>query len=118
MTNEEQIEYWNEKAGPEWVAEQARLDETVATFGNIVLERAGIESGQSVLDIGCGTGQTTVAAAQAADGGRVLGADISRVMLEAARRRAEALKRECRRRARSVSRSAAPYASSFDARKR
>ncbi|MEM6705905.1 MAG: class I SAM-dependent methyltransferase [Acidobacteriota bacterium] len=88
MTNREQIDYWNEQAGPEWVAEQARLDETVATFGNAVLERANIQAGESVLDVGCGTGQTTVAAARTAAGGRVLGADVSRVMLEAAKRRA------------------------------
>ncbi len=89
MANEEQIEYWNDKAGPEWVAEQARLDQTVAVHGELVLERAGIEAGQAVLDVGCGTGQTTVAAAlQAAPGGTVQGVDISRVMLEAARERA------------------------------
>lgn len=88
MTNQEQIEYWSEKAGPEWVAEQSRLDDTVSEFGDIVLERAAIEAGQSVLDVGCGTGQTTVAAARASDGGHVLGVDVSRVMLEAARRRA------------------------------
>lgn len=90
MSNQEQIEYWNDKAGPEWVAEQARLDETVAVHGNVVLERAAIRAGQSVLDVGCGTGQTTVAAAQAASGGRIVGADVSRVMLDAARKRAAA----------------------------
>lgn len=89
MANEDQIEYWNEKAGPEWVAEQSRLDRTVVVHGDKVLEEADIRAGHSVLDVGCGTGQTTVAAAEAAGAsGSVVGVDVSRVMLQAARDRA------------------------------
>ena len=46
--------------------------------------------GERVLDIGCGTGVTTVPYAQAVGpSGHVTGADISRPMLDAARRRVE-----------------------------
>ena len=46
--------------------------------------------GERVLDIGCGTGVTTVPYAQAVGpSGHVTGADISRPMLEAARRRVD-----------------------------
>ena len=44
-----------------------------------------IGSGDRVLDIGCGTGQTTRAAARAADTGEALGIDVSPQMLARAR---------------------------------
>jgi SAM-dependent methyltransferase len=45
----------------------------------------GISSGDSVLDVGCGTGLTTREAARAAAPGRVVGVDVSERMLERAR---------------------------------
>jgi SAM-dependent methyltransferase len=45
----------------------------------------GISPGDEVLDIGCGTGQTTRDAARAATPGRVVGVDVSERMLERAR---------------------------------
>ena len=45
----------------------------------------GIRPGDAVLDIGCGTGQTTREAARAASPGRVVGVDVSERMLERAR---------------------------------
>ena len=44
-----------------------------------------ISSGDSVLDVGCGTGLTTREAARAAAPGRVVGIDVSERMLERAR---------------------------------
>jgi SAM-dependent methyltransferase len=53
-----------------------------------LLERAGLEPGVRVLDVGCGAGPSTVEAARrVAPGGRVIGVDISPAMIEAARRR-------------------------------
>ncbi len=45
----------------------------------------GINAGDAVLDIGCGTGLTTREAARAAAPGRVVGVDVSERMLERAR---------------------------------
>jgi len=45
----------------------------------------GINAGEAVLDIGCGTGLTTREAARAAAPGRVVGVDVSERMLERAR---------------------------------
>lgn len=45
-----------------------------------------IDVDDRVLDIGCGTGQTTRSAAHAAPGGHALGIDVSQSMLERARR--------------------------------
>ena len=45
---------------------------------NEVLRRAcGVQPGEHVLDIGCGSGQTTCEAARLARGGSALGVDIS-----------------------------------------
>ena len=51
---------------------------------------ADVRLGDHVLDIGCGTGQTTREAARAAADGRALGVDVSALMLERARRLADA----------------------------
>ena len=45
----------------------------------------GVSSGDSVLDVGCGTGLTTREAARVAAPGRVIGIDVSERMLERAR---------------------------------
>jgi ubiquinone/menaquinone biosynthesis C-methylase UbiE len=50
----------------------------------------GIRAGDSVLDIGCGAGQTTREAARAAAPGPVLGVDVSAAALERARELAAA----------------------------
>lgn len=90
QTNDEQIAYWNEKAGPKWVTMQDRLDAQLERFNLPVLDRAELKPGDRVLDIGCGCGVTTLAAAaRVQPGGAATGADISRPMLERARQRAK-----------------------------
>ncbi|WP_216216676.1 class I SAM-dependent methyltransferase [Amycolatopsis aidingensis] len=60
---------------------------------NEVLRRAcGIQSGEHVLDIGCGTGQTTRQAARKARAGSALGVDLSAPSIEHARQLASAEK--------------------------
>lgn len=51
---------------------------------------AKVGAGDRVLDIGCGTGQTTREAARATVGGSAVGVDISEVMLAQARRISDA----------------------------
>ena len=51
---------------------------------------AGVRTEDRVLDIGCGTGQTTRDAARSATAGSALGVDLSRPMLDRARRLSEA----------------------------
>jgi SAM-dependent methyltransferase len=54
-------------------------------------DHLGLEPGERVLDLGCGTGDVSVAlAADVSPGGSVLGVDACDAMLEAAQRRAEA----------------------------
>src|SRR5262249_28659919 len=82
----EQIEYWNEKSGPKWVAHQERLDAQIGSIGEEVMARAKIEQGSRIVDVGCGCGQTALQlASRVGPRGRVLAVDISGVMLASAR---------------------------------
>jgi SAM-dependent methyltransferase len=86
--NEEQSKQWNDVLGPVWVERQDTLDRMIGAFGLRALDGARFAPGESVLDVGCGTGQTTVEIARrVAPNGRVVGLDISNTMLEGARRR-------------------------------
>jgi len=84
--NTAQIAYWNQLAGPRWVALRDRLDAQLAPFGAAALDAAALEPGLRVLDVGCGCGDSTRgAAARVAPGGSVLGVDVSGPMLARAR---------------------------------
>ena len=86
--NAEQITYWNEQGGPRWVKLQEILDQQLASFGQLVMDRLVIGNGERVLDVGCGCGETSLALARRVGvKGSVLGVDISTVMLERARER-------------------------------
>ncbi len=90
--NAEQIEYWNERAGPRWVAAEALLDQLIGPLGQLAMNRSGLAAGQSVLDVGCGCGHTSLELAERVGAtGTVTGIDISKVMLERARFHAEGL---------------------------
>jgi len=84
--NEDQIKFWNEKAGQNWTILQARMDANMAAIGDAVLAFAQAKPGIAVLDVGCGTGFTSLALARA--GAKVTGVDISKPMLGLARERA------------------------------
>ena len=89
--NAGQIEYWNETAGPGWVASQESRDIELAPWGLKAMEALGVQTGARIIDVGCGCGATTLdLARRVGPGGGVLGADISAPMLAVARRRAEA----------------------------
>lgn len=87
-SNTQQKEFW-EAFASSWVNQQVELDGLMAPVLDEILARAELQPGQRVLDIGCGTGTSTLRAAEAvAPGGSVLGADISEPMLDYARHRA------------------------------
>ena len=90
--NSDQAEFWSSDAGRTWVAEQTSMDAVLQPVLDGVLARADLQTGQSVLDIGCGTGISSIeAAVRVGTSGRVLGADISPTMLERATARARDL---------------------------
>ncbi|KRC78993.1 class I SAM-dependent methyltransferase [Sphingomonas sp. Root241] len=86
---EDQAVLWNGSAGHAWVDEQDLLDRLFAPFERLLVEGASAQAAREVLDIGCGTGSTTVAIARAlGETARCTGIDISAPMIEAARARA------------------------------
>ena len=87
----DQSAYWNDEAGPRWVALQARLDALFASLTATAIDFAAPRTGDRVVDIGCGCGATLLELSpRVGPQGKVLGVDISAVMLEAARRRVAA----------------------------
>jgi SAM-dependent methyltransferase len=89
-SNTEQARIWDGDEGAYWAAHAARFDETVAAYHRLFLDAAGIGASDRVLDIGCGTGQTTRDAARSAPSGSALGVDLSAQMIALARRLAAA----------------------------
>ena len=84
-----QFAYWNGPMGQGWAAQREKRDRDHAPMTKALLEAAAPQPGEHVLDIGCGSGTTTLALDErVAPNGRVLGVDISKPMLAVARRRA------------------------------
>jgi SAM-dependent methyltransferase len=88
IANTAQHEYWNTVAGPRWVGLDGFVEQRIGAVNDLLLARSGLRTGESVIEIGCGTGAATVPFAEAVGPqGRVVGVDISEPMLAAARRR-------------------------------
>ncbi|WP_137928297.1 class I SAM-dependent methyltransferase [Cupriavidus sp. 2SB] len=88
--NIDQDTLWNGTGGHAWVRNQATLDRMFAGFEPVLLAPVAAGTAQRVLDIGCGTGAVTLAAARKMGGaGHCTGADLSTPMLDLARTRAE-----------------------------
>lgn len=87
--NAAEIAYWNDEAGSRWVRFQARIDRAFAPLGAAGLAAAAVRPGETVLDIGCGCGATSLELSDAVGStGRVVGVDVSRSMLAVAEERA------------------------------
>ncbi len=103
--NAAQAERWNGESGRHWVAHRERHQAGHQRLIPHLFRAARISAGDRVLDVGCGCGETTMAAARLAGGvpaghagagvagpgerdarGGALGLDLSGPMLDAARR--------------------------------
>lgn len=77
----------DETGAEHWVVNRERYDRMYEPFQAALLSAAAIGGGEQVLDVGCGYGTTTLAAADLARPGTVTGIDLSPTMLRAARER-------------------------------
>ena len=85
LENDDQKTFW-ERFAEMWVTRQDDLDTLFDPILRGTLQRADLKAGDHVMDIGCGTGQSSLkAAAAVAPGGHVTGIDISEPMLARAR---------------------------------
>jgi SAM-dependent methyltransferase len=85
--NTDQAEFWNGPGGETWTTQRDRFNTMLRPIGLAAIARAAPQAGEHVLDVGCGTGETTGDLARhVAPGGSVTGLDISELMLAEARR--------------------------------
>ncbi|OIJ68048.1 class I SAM-dependent methyltransferase [Streptomyces mangrovisoli] len=89
LVNTAQSEAWNGDEGRHWSDHHDRWNAVNEGFNTPLLAAAAIGAEDRVLDVGCGTGQTTRLAARAAARGSALGLDLSAPMLATARTLAE-----------------------------
>ncbi|AXI41427.1 class I SAM-dependent methyltransferase [Sulfitobacter sp. SK011] len=89
--NKAQADYWASPAGLKWIEHERALDTAMAGMLEMMLDMVDIISTDHILDIGCGTGASTIEAARRAPAGKVLGVDISDPLLARAAQRAKAV---------------------------
>lgn len=89
IANSDQSAKWNDRTGRSWAELGDMLDRVLEPFVPLLLDEIEPVAGRRVLDVGCGAGALTLAAAGRGAAG--LGVDISGPLIEAARARAERL---------------------------
>ncbi len=75
-----------------WITHRDRYDRTLEPYSKRLFAAAGLAAGHAVLDVGCGTGTTTLEAARrVGPAGTVVGVDINADVAAVARQRAGGL---------------------------
>jgi SAM-dependent methyltransferase len=88
-SDDEQTRLWNGPAGQAWVDLKDPLDRLFLPFERQLVDAITAAGATRVLDVGCGTGATTLALARRIGGaGLSTGVDLSEPMIELARSRA------------------------------
>ena len=87
-SNADQLAAWDGEEGAYWTRHAERFDRSIAAHHGPFVRTAALVEDDHVLDIGCGTGQTTREAARAATSGAAVGIDLSSTMLDHARQTA------------------------------
>jgi SAM-dependent methyltransferase len=87
--NADQISYWNGPGGQRWADRQQAQDILLRPIADALIDRASPKAGERIIDVGCGSGATTIAFAQkVGPSGHVFGIDVSGPMLARARQSA------------------------------
>ena len=88
IINDEQYEFWNKGIGQKWVKEDDSMNERFTILTKELFSRAKINKNDRILDIGCGGGITSFEASKSVGAnGYVIGADISEILLDLAKRK-------------------------------
>ncbi len=90
IVNVEMAAAWDGEEGDDWTVHEQHHNDAVRAHSDRLMAAAGVRVSEHVLDLGCGTGETTREAACAAVDGDALGVDLGAHMLERARERAVA----------------------------
>lgn len=90
IANVEMAAAWDGEEGERWAAHAERYEATTTRYWEALLAAVPIGPGDTILDVGCGTGRSTRDLARRAPSGSVLGVDLSTRMLEKARAAAAA----------------------------
>jgi SAM-dependent methyltransferase len=85
MANAEMTAAWDGPEGAHWAEYADHYERVAAELWGAFLATVPVGEGDSVLDIGCGTGKSTRTVARLAARGSVLGVDLSSQMLQRAR---------------------------------
>ena len=86
--NQGQADFWSATGGEAWVDLQDQMDRQLSVVGAAALAALDAQTGEPIVDIGCGCGATTLdLAAAVGESGRVVGLDISAPMTDLAARR-------------------------------
>ena len=88
--NAAMVNAWDGPEGEDWSREWRHHDRALEAHQRRLFAAAAVHSNDRVLDVGCGNGASTRAAARAAKHGDALGVDLSSRMLERAREQARA----------------------------
>ena len=85
--------FWKTEGGEKWVTHIDLLEGELAHLDRILLEHCHITPGETILDVGCGGGITSLALAeQTGPTGKVLGIDVSAIILDVAKKRGKDVK--------------------------
>lgn len=88
IANSDEQEFWSGPSGQSWITYEAEQDRLLGEALDAVLERVDLQPGDGIVDIGCGAGALSEAAARAVGSdGRVLATDISTPLLRHAAER-------------------------------
>ena len=88
--NAEMAAAWDGPEGDHWADHADRYTATSVEYQRALFAALHLDISSAVLDIGCGTGASTIEAGRIASAGAVLGVDLSSRMLELARAAAAA----------------------------
>jgi SAM-dependent methyltransferase len=76
---------WEASEGEHWASNADRYTKMLANFGDVVTAAAAYATGERVLDVGCGNGDLSIAAARAVEpSGSAVGIDLSPAMVSVA----------------------------------